>query len=199
MLKAVIFDLNGVFIHSPKLSDRFEQDFCVPVSDFMPKLGSIMDEVRKPGARGAFSYWEPVLKEWGVSMNETEFWQYWFGAETPSDEMIALGCELKVKGIKVIALSNNFKERADFYGHYPWMQEVMDKAYFSWQTGLVKPDVEAWKLALKDFGLEPEEVIYFDDQEKNLSAAEGLGIRSFMYVSPNDARAVIEAAGSAER
>jgi beta-phosphoglucomutase-like phosphatase (HAD superfamily) len=44
MIKAIIFDLNGVFIHSPKLSERFEKDFGVPTAQFLPKLGKIMDE-----------------------------------------------------------------------------------------------------------------------------------------------------------
>ncbi len=192
MLKAVIFDLNGVFIRSPKLSDRFEKDFNVPVSEFLPKLGEIMNDVRKPNAKSAFSYWQPTLKEWNVNLSEKEFWNYWFSAEKPSEEMITLARDLKHRGVKVITLSNNFKERADYYGHYPWMRDVMDRTYFSWQTGLVKPDVEAWKLVLKDFSLEPDECIYFDDQEKNLNAAESLGIPSFMFTSPEDAEVTIE-------
>lgn len=192
MVKAVIFDLNGVFIHSPKLSDRFEKDFGVPTSEFLPKLSQIMDEVRKPGARSAFSYWEPVFKEWNVHLAETDFLKYWFEAETPSDEMILLANELKIKGIKVITLSNNFKERAEYYEHYPWMHDVVDKTYFSWQTGLIKPDVEAWKRVLADFSLQPSEVLYFDDQDKNLKAAESLGIRSCIFTSPKEARLIIE-------
>ena len=192
VLKAVIFDLNGVFIQSPKLSDRFQADFGVPASDFLPKLSEIMDEVRRPRAKNAFSYWEPALKEWKVEMNEQEFWKYWFDAESPSEEMIQLAKELKEKGMKVITLSNNFKERAEYYGHYPWMSEVVDKAYFSWQTGLVKPDVEAWNLVLKDFSLHPNECIYFDDQEKNLSAAKSIGIQSFMFSAPEETRSVIQ-------
>lgn len=191
MIKAVIFDLNGVFIHSPKLSDRFEKDFRVPIADFLPKLSEIMAKVRTPNAGSAYSYWKPVLAQWGITMDETEFWDYWFKAETPSQEMIALAQELKAKGVKVITLSNNFKERSEFYGHYPWMHEAVDRAYFSWQTGLVKPDTKAWKLVLADFNLAPAEAIYFDDQEKNLAAAESLGIKAFMYASPEATQEVI--------
>ena len=32
MIKAAIFDLNGIFLQSSKLSDRFEKDFGVPVA-----------------------------------------------------------------------------------------------------------------------------------------------------------------------
>lgn len=192
MIKAVIFDLNGVFIHSEKLSERFERDFNIPSKTFMPKLSEIMDLVRRPGAQSSFTYWEPALKEWGIEMNEEDFWKYWFEAETPSQEMITLAQELKQKGIQVITLSNNFKERAEYYGHYPWMQDAIDKAYFSWETGLVKPNVEAWKLVLSDFSLEPSDCIYFDDQQKNLDAAESLGIQSFMFKSPEDTRILID-------
>ncbi|MDB5188128.1 MAG: glucose-phosphatase [Candidatus Kaiserbacteria bacterium] len=192
MIKAVIFDLNGVFIHSPKLSDRFEKDFGIPTTIFLPKLGEIMDKVRKTNAGNAFTYWEPVLKEWNIQMSEKEFWDYWFSAETPSEEMIALAKELKGRGIKIVTLSNNFKERTEYYGHYPWMNDVMDKTYFSWQTGLVKPDVEAWNLVLKDLSLDASECIYFDDQEKNLKAAESIAIKAYMFTNPKDTKVQIE-------
>ena len=188
MIKAVIFDLNGVFILSPKLSDRFEKDFGISPDVFLPALSDIMEKVRAPGAGPAFSYWRPYLALWGVHFSEEEFWKYWFEAETPSHDMIALAKELKQKGLKVVTLSNNFKERAEFYGHYPWMSGLMDKTYFSWETGFVKPNVDAWKRVLSDFSLIASEVLYFDDQEKNLEAARSVGIESYMFTTPEQAR-----------
>lgn len=85
MLKVAIFDLNGIFLQSAKLSDRFAKDFNVPVSEFLPKLSEIMEAVRKPNARPAFEYWKPVLGEWGIALSEKEFWEYWFGAEKLSE------------------------------------------------------------------------------------------------------------------
>ena len=181
MIRAAIFDLNGIFLQSPKLSDRFAKDFGVPVAEFLPKLSEIMDMVRQPNAQPAFEYWAPVLKGWGVNLFEQEFWDYWFKAEVQSDVTIKFAKELRGKGIKVFILSNNFRERAEFYGHYPWMHDAVDKVYFSWQTGFVKPDPRAWEMVLKENALAPAECIYFDDQEKNLKAAESVGIRSFIF------------------
>ena len=82
-----------------------------------------MDKVRRPNAGKAFDYWQPVLKEWGVNLSEKEFWDYWFKGEIQSDKMIAFAKELRGKGIKVFILSNNFKERAEYYGHYPWIHD----------------------------------------------------------------------------
>ena len=192
MIKAVIFDLNGVFILSPKLSDRFEKDFSISSEIFLPALSEIMSKVRAPDAGLAFSYWKPFLAEWGVTFSEQEFWKYWFEAESPSEDMIALAKELKEKGLKVITLSNNFRERAEYYGHYPWMKEIVEKTYFSFETGFVKPDPEAWKTVLSDFSLTTDEVVYFDDQEKNLEVARKLGIDAFMFTTAQQAREVIE-------
>ena len=183
MIKAVIFDLNGIFLQSPKLSDRFEKDFNIDSKIFIPKLLEIMEEVRKPGARPAFEYWKPILKEWDLKLSESEFWNYWFKAEIQSDKMIQYATNLRSRGIKVFILSNNFKERAEYYGHYPWIHEAVDKVYFSWQTGLVKPNIKAWQLILSENNLKPEDCIYFDDQEKNLSSSKEVGIKPYLFTN----------------
>ncbi|MES2087543.1 MAG: hypothetical protein V4467_00970 [Patescibacteria group bacterium] len=77
MLKAVIFDLNGILIQSPKLSERFEKDFGIPVATFLPKLSENMEKTRQPEAGGSFQYWKPVLQEWKINLSEQEFWDYW--------------------------------------------------------------------------------------------------------------------------
>lgn len=195
MLKAIIFDLNGIFLVSQEmLSVRFARDFGVPTEEFLPALIQIMDEVRKPAAKPAFSYWQPYLNKWSVSLTEQEFWKYWFEAEKPSEDMVLLAHDIKQKGLKVFLLSNNFKERAEYYGHYPWMQDVVDATYFSWKTGFVKPDLRAWETLLKENNLVAEDCLYFDDQEKNIKAAESLGIKSFLYSDPSATRLIIEQA-----
>ena len=100
--------------------------------------------------------------------------------------MITFAISLRQKGIKVFILSNNFKERAEFYGQYPWIHEAVDKVYFSWQTGFVKPDSRAWQLVLDENDLKPEECMYFDDQDRNVKAAESLGINSYIFTDEAD-------------
>lgn len=191
MIKACIFDLNGIFLQSRKLSDRFEEDFNITPDIFIPKLFEIMENVRKPNAGPAFKYWEPILREWNINLTENEFWKYWFEAEIPSERMILFAKNLRERGIKIFILSNNFKERAMYYNHYPWIHESVDKVYFSWQTGFVKPDKEAWKLVLSENNLKPEECIYFDDQQKNIDVSQSIGIQSFLFSTEEELEKMI--------
>jgi putative hydrolase of the HAD superfamily len=189
MIKAVIFDLNGIFIQSSDLSEseRFKKDFNVSAQDFFPKLESVLEKIRQPNSGGSFQYWKPILKEWKVNLSEREFWDYMFGVEKVSETMVSFARELKNKGMKVFILSNTLKEAALYYReHYPWMDEAIDKLYFSFQTGFKKPDKRAWENILSDNNLKPEECIYFDDQEKHLQGCQSVGIKSFLFTNEKD-------------
>jgi FMN phosphatase YigB (HAD superfamily) len=41
-MKALILDLNGIFIQAPKLSDRFEKQYGIPVAEFLPKASDCL-------------------------------------------------------------------------------------------------------------------------------------------------------------
>ncbi len=182
MIKAAIFDLNGIFIQGPRLSDRFKEIFGIETKDFLPVLKEIMAKIRKPNAGSAFSHWKPYLERWNVSLTEEQFLDFWFGAEKEIPELIELAKQIKTKGVKVFILSNNFAERADYYKKSsPFLTEIPDKVYYSWQTGFVKPDPQAFKNLLTENNLEPEECIYFDDLEENIKVANDLGMKAFLY------------------
>ena len=196
MVKAIIFDLNGVFIQSPYLSDRFQNEFSIPAKKFLPVLKKIMGKIRKPNAGDSFNYWEPYLEKWGVELTKEQFFDFWFNREKKVPEMIELAKELKHKGVKMFILSNNFIERANHYKKtFPFLEEIFDKIYYSWQTGFVKPAPEAYKKLLVDNNLKPEECIYFDDSKENIKVAEGLGIKSSLFEGVQYARRLLKENG----
>lgn len=184
MIKAIIFDLNGVFIQSERLSDRFNKDYHVKTEDFLPVLSEIMAKVRQPNAGNLYEYWKPYLEKWNVNLSEPQFYNYWFSAETENIELVDLAKELKGKGIKLIILSNNFKERTKYYlKTFPDLFALFDRVYFSWQTGFVKPNPRAFDLLLSENNLKPEECLYFDDGEKNVELGNSLGIKSYIFTN----------------
>ena len=193
MRKAIIFDLNGVFVKSPKLSDRFERDFGISNDIFMPALKDAMAQVRLPGAKDYFEYWKPYFKKWNLGLTREEFLNYWFGSETLDSEMVEFAKELKTKNIKLFILSNNLRERSAYYAeHFKVLNEIFDKMYFSWQTGFVKPDIRAYENILEENNLKSEECVYFDDSEKNIGLANSLGIKSFLFKGIDKTRELLK-------
>ncbi len=192
MFKAVIFDLNGVFLLSEPLSSRFEEKFDVAKDLFLPALKEIMVVVRQPDAPAAFSLWKPYLDQWQVPLTEQQFFDFWFSGEHLVPELVEYAVCLRNKGIKVFILSNNFKERTEFYRkNFPQIFQCVDKAYFSWETGLVKPSIEALQLILSENHLKPEECIYFDDSDENIKVAQTLGIYVEKWIDLTSAKSAV--------
>ena len=191
MIKAVIFDLNGVFVQSPNLSDRFKEKFGVPVEIFLPALKEIMVKVRMPNAGDAFAYWRPYLEKWDVDLTEKEFFDFWFSTEKEVPELIELAKEVKQKGFKIFVLSNNFSERADYYKRNFSFLDIFDKIYYSWQTGFVKPSSKAFENLLGENNLLPAECLYFDNSEENIKVANALGINAHLFEDINSIKKVI--------
>jgi putative hydrolase of the HAD superfamily len=67
-----------------------------------------------------------------------------------------------------------------------------DRCYASHETGLLKPDAEAFRYVISDLSCEPGEILFFDDTWNNVAAARALGIRAFQIDGVSELRACLE-------
>jgi putative hydrolase of the HAD superfamily len=69
--------------------------------------------------------------------------------------------------------------------HWPMLRddfkigELMDECFISCLTGLLKPDQDAFEFVLSALNCLPEQVVFFDDNPINTSAAEEYGLRAY--------------------
>ena len=63
------------------------------------------------------------------------------------------------------------------------INDMFDGGIYSYQEHLIKPSYEIYNLVLNRFSLNKEETLFFDDKEKNVIVANGLGIKSFIFTS----------------
>jgi len=196
MIKAVIFDLNGVFLESEHLSKRIEEKYGIPGDKFWEALRKVLNETRKPNAESFFKLLRPYLEELNFSISEKEFFDFWFSGEKLVPEVLKYTKELRKKGVKVFILSRNFRERTEYYRrNFPEIFKNIDKAYFSWETGLIKPDPKAYTAILEENNLKPEECVYFDDLEENIKSAESLHIKAYKYEGLEKTKEIISRSG----
>ena len=61
------------------------------------------------------------------------------------------------------------------------LDALFDEIFISGELGVAKPDREMFELVLQKTGLDKSEAVFVDDQQKNTSAAEAIGIKSILF------------------
>jgi epoxide hydrolase-like predicted phosphatase len=63
--------------------------------------------------------------------------------------------------------------------------ELFNTAFLSYQMGLWKPDYAIYDAVIKEIGVKPNEILFLDDNEDNISAALDMGISAIKIDPPN--------------
>jgi glucose-1-phosphatase len=98
--------------------------------------------------------------------------------------------ELKAK-YRTFLLSNTNPIHYEHYQEYTLrtfgfpLNSLFEKAYFSFQMDMYKPDHEIFEFVLNDSGLNPAETVFIDDMAENVEAARKCGM-SGIVVKPGD-------------
>ncbi|MEE4198513.1 MAG: HAD family phosphatase [Bacteroidales bacterium] len=58
------------------------------------------------------------------------------------------------------------------------LSSLFEKAYYSFDLGMRKPDLEIFEYVIKDSRLKPIETLFIDDAEANIESAQQLGLKT---------------------
>lgn len=81
-----------------------------------------------------------------------------------------------------------------------WLSEMLspeqvalfDAIVLSYETGITKPDARAYKLIADQLGVQSENCVFIDDQERYATAAGDVGMQSIWYRNFEQAKADLE-------
>lgn len=99
--------------------------------------------------------------------------------------------QLKSK-YRTFLLSNTNPIHFDYYQEYMVrtfnvsLDSLFEKAYYSFQIGMYKPDREIFEFVLSDNGLDPSETAFIDDMAENIEAAKQIGLQGIHLHSGAD-------------
>lgn len=89
---------------------------------------------------------------------------------------------LKEKGYKLYYLSNWSKYSYEYQKPlFNQLIEKFDGGLFSWECHISKPDLSIYNLLLNKYDLLPEESLFFDDKEDNITYAKVCGINAILF------------------
>lgn len=189
MIKAVIFDADGVLINKGMFSDYLSREHNLELE----KLATFFTGPFRKALTGKADLkkiLKPHLKTWGWKDTVEEFMNLWFITGHEVDEkLINYIKNLRKKGIKCYLATNQEKYRTQYMLKHMGFSKIFDKVYASAHLGYRKPDLEFFAKVMNDLpDFEKSEILFWDDLTENVEVARELGINAEIYTSFEDFR-----------
>jgi len=183
MIKIVLFDFGGVLTKSGKRG--FIAQTVAELYGVDPNKVDIGDlhYMMRRGLGTEEAFFNALNKRYGGNITKDTFLQRTHAYTVPSEEVYALAARLRSHGIRTGILSNVFAFSAEQLrkeGRY----DGFDPLILSCDEGFAKPEEEFYRLAIERSGVQPEEILFIDDQEKCMPPARQLGMHTLVAVSP---------------
>ena len=203
-IRVVMFDIGGILEVIPEGGDPATR-FPALDEEWNARLGlppghltQCVEAITSDGAFGRCTYeeWCARLRaSTGMSQADFDaymaaFWDIYMG--DPNEELIAYFRGLRPR-YRTAILSNSFvgaREQEEVRYRFTSMADV---AIYTHEEGVRKPDPRIFAIACERLGVQPEEIVFLDDVEKNVAAAAAYGIHAILFHDNAQAIADIQA------
>lgn len=188
MIKAVLFDLGGVYFEdgTKKFLHNLSKETGQTFKELYPvfREGKSLEYRKNKISGKEFFKWASKLLKNQVSPKQLN--HMWVSQYTEIPGIRAIINDLKEKGIKVTILSDNVPERIEFLQDKYKFLDLFDDVVLSYEVNLTKSSPDIFKLALKRIKVKPRQAVFVDDREPNLIVAEKLGIKTILFTTVAD-------------
>lgn len=191
-LKAVLFDFGGVFTDSPfhafsayatKIGATREQVTEIVFGGYVVDSDHPWHQVER-GEITLENARERIMalgREQGL---DVDIWEVFMAmAENGGGlrtELVDYVPRIRASGLATGIITNNVLEFRDHWRGMLPVDELFDFVIDSSEVGMRKPNPAIFELALETGGFTPGQVLFLDDYEGNVIAAQALNIRSIL-------------------
>ena len=186
MIKVVLIDADGIVVTGKRFTDRLFEDYGISPNEVMLFFKNEFKQCTL-GRLDLKEELEKCMSSWGWRKSADELLDFWFSGDEVQEQVLAVIDRLKNAGVACYLVSDNEKHRARYLMTKLGLGKRFDGAFFSCDLGYKKSDKQFFKAVLKHVSdIKPEEIFYWDDDEKNVEIANGLGIQGKLYTSFGD-------------
>ena len=185
MIKNIILDVGGVFFDDSKHNiERLLKKNCDNIykkaygNGFKKRLLgeiSVQEHINSLKKEEEFKYINYILKKDNLIES--------YPLMKDNFEYIK---RLKERGFKLYLLTNITEDSYNYINDLININKIFNEGIYSYQEHQIKPNYDIYNLLINKFKLKKEETVFFDDKEKNVIAANNIGIKSFVFTSIDD-------------
>lgn len=122
------------------------------------------------------------LPKWKWNKSTEAFLLYWFTTDAMADEEVFKEIrKLRSLGIKCYLASDQEKYRAEYLLTKLDFKNRLDGCFFSCDLGFQKSQSEYFLQVIQKLGVQPSDLMYWDDEQKNVEVALRVGIDARLY------------------
>ena len=199
MIKQILFDCGGVLVElnfrqlmekisgSKEITDYFIEKLWSPDSPWLRydkgelNTQQVMVELKAFMPEQYHAYLE-------------EFVDRWLEALPPMAGMEEIVDDIRKRGYLCYLLSNFSEGFARMPERTPVLRKL-DGMIISYQIHMLKPDPEIFHYTAGNFGFDPKETLFVDDNLHNVEAATAVGMESYLFTTPAAFRAYLQEKG----
>jgi len=184
VIRAVLFDFGGVIAEEGFYNGLigFAEKQALDEHN-MPEEGmkAVYDSGFVLGHGTAADFWALLRKRTGLEGDDDSLADRIIDGFQIRPWMIELVRNLRAKGFVTGILSDqtHWLNELDDYDHF---FHEFDHIYNSYNLGKGKRDPSLFTDVVNDLNLQPAEVLFVDDNEKNVQTAKDIGLRAILYV-----------------
>jgi 2-haloacid dehalogenase len=195
--EALIFDLFGVLVefNDDLVSARLADSCACPVSAFraLRDIVSRGDPIR--GRLTLDGLHDELRARHGLELSREAFETCWLKSYSRAMPGMEVLLSELARRHPLVLLSN-----VDKYYWRTLSDDLVELRHFdhrvlSWQTGVAKPEQQAFELAIKASGTSASRCFFIDDKAENVEAARELGMGAHLFVGVTALRQELEREG----
>jgi HAD superfamily hydrolase (TIGR01509 family) len=181
MINFLILDADGVLINGEKFAEVLSRDFPIDKAKEKEFFTTTFQDCLV-GKADLMESIAPYLPSFGWKGTADEFLDYWFKTEhSVNEELLLYAQRLRRSGVTVVLATNQEKYRTQYMLEHMGFDGMFDKIYSSAHLGLKKPAIEFFAHITEDMRANKTEVLFWDDDQRNIDGAREYGINAEFY------------------
>lgn len=185
MIKAVLFDCDGVVIIGPMFSERYCEEFGISIDKMLPFFRNEF-QLCLTGKSDLKIELKKYMGQWHWNKSVDELVEYWLKDDVVNQGLIQEIQKLRKQRIRCYLMTNQEKYRTGYLSKTLGFSHLFDDIFSSAYIGYTKPSVQFFKEIFKRIrrklkNLKKHEVLLFDDETKNVKSVKEFGFNAKQY------------------